>query len=108
MLQPLPRPPRRHSQRLAVPASAQPPTLLVAHIEGIQVSCHIVSPPGLHMSRNIEPCSCAAASCGARGYPAVSLAECLLAQGVRMLLRSEGGPQCMHFCLNDLSLAYSR
>ena len=41
MLQPLPRPPRRHSQRLAVPASAQPPTLLVAHIEGIQVSCHI-------------------------------------------------------------------
>ena len=34
VLQPLPRPPRRHLQRLAVPASAQPPTLLVAHLEG--------------------------------------------------------------------------
>lgn len=61
VLQPLPRPPRRHSQRLAVPASAQPPTLLVAHLEGIQVSCHIISPPGLHMSRNIKSCLCAAA-----------------------------------------------
>ena len=37
VLQPLPRAARRHSQRLAVPASAQPPTLLVADIEGLQV-----------------------------------------------------------------------
>ena len=35
-MQPLPRPPQRHSQRLAVPISAQPPTLLMAHIEGVQ------------------------------------------------------------------------
>ena len=39
MLQPLPRAARRHSQRLAVPASAQPPMLLVADIEGLQVAC---------------------------------------------------------------------
>lgn len=33
MLQPLPRPPQRHSQRLAIPATAQPPVLLVANVE---------------------------------------------------------------------------
>ena len=32
MLQPLPRPPQRHSQRLAIPATAQPPVLLVANV----------------------------------------------------------------------------
>ena len=37
VLQPLPRAAMRHSQRLAVPASAQPPTLLVADIAGLQV-----------------------------------------------------------------------
>jgi len=30
----------RHSQRLAVPASAYPPTLIVADIEGVQVGPH--------------------------------------------------------------------
>ena len=33
VLQPLPRPPARHSQRLAVPASAQPPALLLVDVE---------------------------------------------------------------------------
>jgi hypothetical protein len=32
VLQPLPRPPQRHSQRLAIPATAQPPVLLVANV----------------------------------------------------------------------------
>ena len=32
MLQPLPRPPQRHSQRLAVPATAQPPVLLLVDV----------------------------------------------------------------------------
>ena len=40
LLQPLPRPPMRHNQRLAVPASAYPPTLIVADIEGVQVGLH--------------------------------------------------------------------
>lgn len=33
VLQPLPRPPARHSQRLSVPASAQPPALLLVDVE---------------------------------------------------------------------------
>ena len=33
VLQPLPRPPQRHSQRLAVPATAQPPVLLLVDVE---------------------------------------------------------------------------
>ena len=32
VLQPLPRPPLRHSQRLAIPATAQPPVLLAANV----------------------------------------------------------------------------
>ena len=44
VLQPLPRPPARHSQRLAVPASAHPPALLVVDVEGASGLNRLLAP----------------------------------------------------------------
>ena len=82
VLQPLPRPPQRHSQRLAVPISAQPPTLLMAHIEGMQgLAASLTgqlqeqgSAPEVYLSLslqgdNLGSITAAADSWGVRGNP---------------------------------------
>ena len=85
VLQPLPRPPQRHSQRLAVPISAQPPTLLMAHIEGVQgLAASLMgqlqeqgSAPEVYLSLslqgdNLGSITAAADSWGVRGSPLIS------------------------------------